>query len=270
MMIFMFKSKTDKIEKLVNCFPKRIKELEKLFFNTVKVYIDYANVRPWSVKLGWNIDLKRLKQFLDSFNNINGIKFYIGTLQSDDESVKFIKKLEKYKYEVRTKFVKIMNISIDASSVKHQSTDLINRFIRPALVRKLDVETVEYLNNKFREMNQKGIYFIQDRKCNFDVEIGIDMEVDQIRNNISTFVLWSGDSDFAEPIEKLLNNGKKVVLFATARRVASELNNLRANGLYIFDIQKIRNFICWKKDIQKEVLSTINAKEIPINRTSKL
>ncbi|MBU4375261.1 NYN domain-containing protein [Patescibacteria group bacterium] len=257
----MFKPKTNKIEMLADCFTKRIKELEKLFSGTVNMYVDYANVRPWSAKLGWNVDPKRLKQFLDSFDNINEIKFYAGTLHGDGESVKFIKKLQKYKYEVRTKLVKIMNISIDASSVQSQSTDLINRFIRPALVRKLDIETIEYLNNKFKEMNQKGIYFIQDRKCNFDVEIGRDMEIDQIKNNIGTFVLWSGDSDFAEPIEKLLDNGKQVILFATARRVALELNNLRAKGLYIFDIQKIRNFVCWRREIQKEILSSINAKE---------
>ena len=56
--------------------------------------------------------------------------------------------------------------------------------------------------------------------------------------------------DFADPINQLLNDGKKVILFATARKVASELNELRKEGLLIFDIQKIRNFICWKKEIK--------------------
>ena len=82
----MFKAKTNKIEMLTGYFMKRIKALEKLFSGIVNMYIDYANIRPWSAKLGWNID--------------------------------------------------------------------------------------------------------------------------QIKNNIDTFVLWSGDSDFAEPIEKLLDNGK--------------------------------------------------------------
>ena len=76
------------------------------------------------------------------------------------------------------------------------------------------------------------------------------MLVDYDKNGIENFVLWSGDSDFADPINQLLNDGKKVILFATARKVASELNELRKEGLLIFDIQKIRNFICWKKEIK--------------------
>ncbi|MFH2018925.1 MAG: NYN domain-containing protein, partial [bacterium] len=90
--------------------------------------------------------------------------------------------------------------------------------------------------------------------CNFDVEIGRDMLVDYERNHVDTFVLWSGDSDFADPVEQLLGDNKKVVLFATARKVSTELSNLREKGLVIFDIQKIRNFVCWKKEIQPDVL----------------
>jgi hypothetical protein len=69
------------------------------------------------------------------------------------------------------------------------------------------------------------------------------------KKGATNFVLWSGDSDFADPVQQLLGDGKKVVLFATARRVSSELNALTHKGLFIFDIQKIRDFICWKKEI---------------------
>lgn len=37
------------------------------------------------------------------------------------------------------------------------------------------IENIEYLNNIFRELNSAGVYYIEDRKCNFDVEIGRDM-----------------------------------------------------------------------------------------------
>jgi hypothetical protein len=74
--------------------------------------------------------------------------------------------------------------------------------------------------------------------------------VDHLKDGIDTFVLWSGDSDFADPIRQLLADGKKVLIFATARRVASELNALQKEGLFIFDIQKIRNFICWFREIE--------------------
>ena len=98
-------------------------------------------------------------------------------------------------------------------------------------------------------MNAKGVFSIEDRKCNFDVEIGRDMLIDYERNHIDTYVLWSGDSDFADPIKQLIQDGKNVRLFATARRVSTELSNLRSLGLFIFDIQKIKDFICWTKEI---------------------
>jgi|GEM_PF-2501835 len=70
-----------------------------------------------------------------------------------------------------------------------------------------------------------------------------------IKNRIDNFILWSGDSDFEDPIRQLLTDKKKVMLFATARRVATELSDLRSVGLAIFDIQKIKEFICYKKEM---------------------
>lgn len=229
--------------------PGIVAQVENLLTGKVNVYIDYANVRPWSRRLNWHIDLKRLKRFLDSFTNINAVKFYYGTLEGDANSEAIIQEVRKLKYAVRTKPVKIMNISIDYSSISPQSPDLLNNFIRDALLKEYTIETIEYLNIKFKEMNLKGMYILKDKKCNFDVEIGSDMLIDNERDAPDTFVLWSGDSDFHDPISDLLDAGKKVILFASARLVASELNDLRKKGLLIFDIKKIKNFICWKREL---------------------
>lgn len=244
----MFKITSPTIEEIAKKRPKVINQLESLFQGNVNVYIDYANVRPWANRLNWHVDLKRLIKFLECFDNMKEVKFYYGILKGDDTSQKRIDEAKRLGYEVRTKDVKIMNISIDASSINSQSPDLLKNFIRNALLRKYDIETIEYLNSKFKEMNKKGVLQIQDRKCNFDVEIGTDMIVDKTMNNIDTYVLWSGDSDFYDPINDLLDSGKKVVLFATARVVSSELNKLKSKGLFIFDIKKIKDFICWKRE----------------------
>ena len=258
----MFKPKTTKIEKIFEFNKKHVSQLEGLLSGDVCMYIDHANVRPWADKLGWNIDLKRLKQFIYSFDNISSVKIYSGTLEGEEKSEKESKELRKlFGKDFKTKPVKIMRHSIDYTSIRPSSTDLLDQFIRRCLLRKYDIETIEYLNRKFYEMNQRGEYYIEDRKCNFDVEISRDMILDFERNNIDTFVLWSGDSDFFDPIKQLLNENKRIVLFATARRVARELNGLKNDGLIIYDIKKIRNFICWNKQIQEEVKNHINAKE---------
>lgn len=265
----MFKTKTEKIRKLSEYFPNRIDELEKIFSGVTNIYIDYANIRPWANKLGWHIELKRLKQFLDSFEQIKSIKIYSGTLTGDKRSEEDIEIMKSLDYAVKTKPVKIMKQSIDCSSISSTSADLLNKFIRKCLLKKYDLQTIEYLNNKFREMNNKGEYYIEDLKCNFDVEIGRDMLLDYAQNSVDVFVLWSGDSDFADPVEQLLDDNKKVILFATARKVSTELNNLQAKGLFIYDIQKISNFICWNKEIDSDILALLNAKETPIE-ASKL
>lgn len=252
-----FKPKTEKIQKIATGEGASVHQLEALLAGNVNVYIDCANVRPWSKKLGWNIDYKRLKQFLFSFGNVRSIKVYDGILQGDEISEKNGEELQKlFGNDYKNKPVKIMKHSVDYTSIKPTATDLLENFIRKCLLRKYDIETVEYLNEKFKEMNQKGIFYIEDRKCNFDVEIGRDMTLDYERNHIDTFALWSGDSDFYDPINQLLEDGRKVVLFATTRRVAAELNSLRDKGLWVFDIQKIRNFICWSRQINNKALES--------------
>ncbi len=246
----MFKSTKETIINIAKSKAKVIQQLEGLLTGKTNVYIDYANVRPWAERLQWHVDLKRLKHFLDSFDNINVVSIYYGTLQGDHTSQKLINDMNRFHYHVRTKPVKIIKIPIDATSIDTQSPALLKSFIRSALLQKYNIETIQYLNRKFAEMNRQGIYYIEDRKCNFDVEIGRDMVIDHEKEETECFVLWSGDSDFHDPIKELLDTGRKVILFATARVVSSELNELRKNGLFIFDIKKIREFICWKRELQ--------------------
>lgn len=248
----MFTPKTDKIKNLGNKNSKIIKELEYIFSNKTRIYIDYANVRPWAEKLGWHIDLKRLKQLFDSFDTIEDVNFYNGYLEGNERSEREKEEVENNKYTLRTKPVKIMDFSINASSINKDSTYLLDQFIKRSLLRKYEIGTIEYLNERFKDMNKKGEFYIQDRKCNFDVEIGVDMLLDCERNSAEIFILWSGDSDFADPVIKLIGAGKRVFLFATARKVSKELSALRDKGLLIFDIQKIKDFICWGREMDSK------------------
>lgn len=245
----MFIPKTDRIKQIAEDDPRKIAELEKIFNQATNIYIDYANVRPWANKLRWHIDMKRLKQFLDSFDTISSVKIYNGTLVGDEISENLNKELEHFGYELKTKPVKIMKKSIDVSSIRPNSSVILENFIRKPLLQKFKIETIEYLNFQLQELNKQRILYLEDKKCNFDVEMGRDMLTDYDKNGVETFILWSGDSDFADPIEQLLKDGKRVYIFATARKVASELNELQKQGLMIYDIQKIRNFICWKKEL---------------------
>lgn len=246
----MFKATTPKLQELVANQPALIQQLERLLVGRVNMYIDFANVRHWAGRLGWHIDLERLQVFLRSFDNIASVGFYHGTLLGDAVSERTIENAKRLGYRVRTKPVKIMRHSIDVSSISTDSPALLKQFIRSTLLRKLDIKTIEYLNLRLQELNKMGLFYLEDRKCNFDVEIGTDMRLSHERNEGDCFVLWSGDSDFHDPIKELLTRGRKVILFATARRVSSELNSLKRDGLFIFDIAKLRKCICYNRELR--------------------
>ena len=246
----MFQPKTDRIAKLADIYPIRIKELSVILNRKTNVYLDWSNMFRWSSKLKWHIDVKRLKQFLSSFTTIHAVNLYTGILKGDGGSEHFAVDAQSYDYVVVTKPVKVMRLSTDVSGIPPNSPTVLENFIKKPLLRKLNIETIEFLNGKLRELYDQGTKYLEVRKCNFDVEIGRDMMLDFERNSIDTYILWSGDSDFADPVTQLMKDKKKVFIFATSRRVSVELEETNAP---IFDIQKIRNFICEPSEIQPEV-----------------
>ena len=253
----MFTPKTDKIRALATLHPNVIAKLETMFAQSTAVYIDYANVRPWSLKLKWHIDIKRLKQFLDSFSTITSVNLYTGYLKGDADSEKEIKEATSYRYCVRTKPIKIMKLYIDTSSIKPSSRSLLKQFVKTSLLRKFDSNTIRHLNGVLHNLNSQGETHIEERKCNFDVEIASDMLLDNRDGKNQIFALWSGDSDFSDTISRLLSLGNKVYLFATAGRIAKELDGLKTKGLEIFDIYDLKDFICWTKEM------SVNARRTP-------
>lgn len=246
----MFKPKTERIEKLSKLFPERIKELSNIFAGKTNVYLDWANMYHWSTRLKWHIQVKRLKQLFDSFTTINAVYLYNGILESDEGSKQFMDDIKTYDYIVISKSVKIMHLSIDVSGIPLNSPFVLENFIKKPLLRKFSIETIEYLNGKLKELYDHGVKYLEVRKCNFDVEIGRDMMLDFERKNATSFILWSGDSDFSDPVSQLMRDKKKVFIFATSRRVSVELQETEVP---IYDIQKIRNFICEPNEIQQDV-----------------
>ncbi len=239
----MFRALTPELETLAKKYSRQILELESLFDRRTNLYLDYANLKNWSSKLGWQIDMRRLMQFLRCFDTVSEIKLHYGTIAGNVASEKRIEKLNKLGYKVVTKPVKLIRLSVDVSSLSSSSaTNILRNFVAPELLRQLKVESVEYLNDRLRDLNKQGITHLEHMKCNFDVEIDRDMLLDHV-NMAEGFSLWSGDSDFADPVAQLLRDGKKTTLFATARRVSSELSELAREGLAIYDIKKIREFI---------------------------
>ncbi len=250
----MFKPKTKRIEKLAELFPKTILDLENVFDKPTNIYIDWQNVIYWQKKLKWNFDLKRIKQFFDSFENIKSVKIYTGILGGNTKSEQNIIELKSWGYDVISKPVKIMKLSIDTSSIEENSPAILKQFIKKSLLKKLDLDTVAFLNGKLFELNKSGILFVEELKCNFDVEMGRNLFKDFESNGIDNFVLWTTDSDFEDPIKQIKDDGKKAVIFCSSGKVTPELDK---TDVFVFDIKKIKEFICWYKHLPQSVQDKI-------------
>jgi len=116
------------------------------------------------------------------------------------------------------------------------------------------LETIEYLNGKLSDFNKQGILKMEKLKCNFDVELGMDVQKDIDSDGVENFIIISGDSDFADPISRIKENNKNAVIFSISRKVTSELNQ---TNVLIFDVRKIKEFICWPREIPQNVKSKI-------------
>jgi len=141
------------------------------------------------------------------------------------------------------------------SSIPKDSPAILKNFIKKNFISKLDIEAVEYLNNKLALLNKQGVLYIEERKCNFDVEIGRDMQKDFESNGVENYILWSTDSDFADPIMQIKNDGKKAVIFATSGKVAPELD---ATDVFVFDVKKIKELICFPREIPQSIKDKID------------
>lgn len=253
----MFNPNNLRVKALGAIFPERIKELDGLFFSKpTAIYVDWSNVIHWQDGIDWHFSLERMKQFFDSFDQVKKVRLYCGTLEGNELSQRQAKNVAEYGYELETKPVKPMALSIDISSIPIDSTAIVRNFIKKSLLRKLDLETVNFLNSKLKSLNQQGILKLEELKCNFDVEMGRDMLRDFLSGEYENFIVWSGDSDFQSPIKQLIADGKSVSIFSISGSVAPEID---ATKVLIFDVRKIKEFICWPRELSDSIRSKIVA-----------
>jgi uncharacterized LabA/DUF88 family protein len=246
-----FTAKTEKLTQLAQQYPQKITELEEIFQPQTNIYIDWANLIGWQQKLGRHIHDKRLYQFFRSFNTIDKIRWYYGTLEGDTDSQQNVADKTKIGYDVCTKPVKIMHHSIDIASLPTmQSPNILKSFLTKGLISVLPNTSIDIYNQELKKLNDGGTLWIEEKKCNFDVEIGANMILDDERSSqrdfYTTYVLWSGDSDFTDIVQKMISQGKRVYIFSIPQKVSKELSQ---SGATIFNIQKIKEFICRPREI---------------------
>ena len=177
-------------------------------------YLDLTNMFHWQDVLGWKFRIEDVVGQLFTFQNIKEIKIYYGKNERDLKNSKaFHNRIKKTGAILRTKPMKFITKEINEGLFFQRRTiTLFDSSVRNKIQELID------------ELQKSGI-IIEELKCNFDVEMTMDMLDDT--EKLTAVMLFSGDSDLKEPLERLKVKNKKIGIVGVRGIVAGELHNIK-------------------------------------------
>ena len=181
---------------------------------SIIAYLDLTNMFHWQDVLGWKFRIEDLIGQLFNFPNIKAVKVYYGLNERDKKnSEAFHNRIKKTGAILRTKPMKFIRKDInEALFFQRRTITLFDGPVKSKIYELID------------ELKKSGI-IIEEPKCNFDVEIAMDAIDDA--EKITAIMLFSGDSDLLEPLERLKVKGKKIGIVGVRGMVAGELHNIK-------------------------------------------
>ncbi|MEK7574189.1 MAG: NYN domain-containing protein, partial [Patescibacteria group bacterium] len=184
------------------------------------VYLDLTNMFHWQDVLGWKFRIEDVIDQLFTFQNIKEVKIYYGFNPRDNKnSEAFHNRIKKTGAILKTKPMKFILKTIrEGMFFQRKTLTLFDGGVKNKIQELID------------ELQKSGM-FIEESKCNFDVEMAMDMLDDT--EKFTAVLLFSGDSDLYAPLERLKIKGKKIGVVGVRGKVAGELHNIKVKDKYI-------------------------------------
>ncbi len=177
-------------------------------------YLDLTNMFHWQDVLGWKFRMEDVIGQLFTFPNIKEIKIYYGKNERDlKNSEAFHNRIKKTGAILRTKPMKFIPKTIQEGMFFQRKTLTL-----------FDDGVKNKISELIDELQKSGIV-IEEPKCNFDVEMAMDMLDDT--DKLTAVMLFSGDSDMYAPLERLKVKGKHIGVVGVRGRVADELHGIK-------------------------------------------
>ena len=181
---------------------------------SIFAYLDLTNMFHWQDVLGWKFRIEDIIGQLFTFQNIKEIKIYYGKNDRDlKNSESFHNRIRKTGAILKTKPMKFIPKTIKEGMFFQRKTLTL-----------LDDDVKRKIQELIDEL-QKSRIVIEEPKCNFDVEMAMDMMDDL--EKITAVMLFSGDSDLRQPLERLKVKGKKIGVVGVRGQVARELHQIK-------------------------------------------
>jgi uncharacterized LabA/DUF88 family protein len=193
-------------------FKEFIDLLETNNETSIIAILDLSNMFHWQDTLHWQFSVYEVVKQLSSIKYVKEIRIYYGLNNHDlDKSKNFHRRLRECGAILITKPVKWIKKSVCKEL-----------FVKSSTLSLLDSEAHIKLDEFIIYLQEKQLY-IEEPKCNFDVEMALDI-LDS-SEKISSIFLFSGDSDMHEPVNRLRLKGKKTYVFGVRNQVSQELMN---------------------------------------------
>lgn len=180
----------------------------------IYVYLDLTNIFHWQDVLGWKFRIEDMIEQLFTFPNVKEVKVYYGKNERDlKNSEAFHNRIKKTGAILRTKPMKFIPKTIkEGMFFQRKTLTLFDDGVKNKISELVD------------ELQKSGIA-IEEPKCNFDVEMAMDMLDDT--DKLTAIMLFSGDSDMCAPLERLKVKGKHIGVVGVRGKVAGELHNIK-------------------------------------------
>jgi uncharacterized LabA/DUF88 family protein len=181
----------------------------------ITAYLDLTNMFHWQDVLGWKFRINDIVSQLFSFSNIKEVKIYYGKNEYDKDA--------KIKSDILKK-----RILATGAILRDKRVKFIKKTPDEALLFKRTTRNLfnAEVNGKIKELIDQikkcGMETICEPKCNFDVEMAMDMMDDTEKN--TAVMLFSGDCDLAFALERLKIKNKRIFVVGVRGMVAEELH----------------------------------------------
>lgn len=173
-------------------------------FGKIFVFIDFGNVRPWAkdfwpeenkYRLCVEIDIEKLAEVCN-WTNPEKKFFYYGYFPKKEN----LPDEHPLNLKYRTSIFRINKASKAGFLTNQKEIKMIPTY------------------------NDEGMFLSKIPKCNFDVEITMDMIMKMPKYD--SVILFSGDSDFGNLLEYLKSKGKKIIIVCTRNCMSKELQKV--------------------------------------------
>lgn len=203
--------------------------MEKLFFRLkgkTLVIIDWANVYGWQKSLDWRVSPRKLYSYLRRYKEIEEIRFYFGT-DKHKKSIKFLQEVRQIGFTVVSKNVKYVPVTLDKSHFRKLIDAFRQNFTQLRLTKKQQEKLLEIIGQT-----------VLRRKCDFDVEI--TMDVQRLIDDFESMVFFSGDGDYASIVKYCLKKDKQVIVVFAAGHLGREIRKLEKGKIFLCSVNKLR------------------------------